>query len=162
MTASKVIEGTFEKPEGARFAIVVGRFNHFITDRLLEGALDGLARHGVTSEQIVIVKAPGAYELPLAVLRIAQSGKADAIITLGAVIRGSTPHFDFVANEVAKGCAQAMMQTGVPVIFGVLTTDSIEQAVERAGTKAGNKGFEAALSAIEMVQLGRSLKSAGY
>jgi len=162
MTASKVIEGTFEKPEGARFAIVCGRFNHFITDRLLEGALDGLARHGVTADQIVIVKAPGAYEIPLAVQRLAKSGKADAIIALGAVIRGSTPHFDFVANEVTKGCAQAMMETGVPVIFGVLTTDSIEQAVERAGTKAGNKGFEAALGAIEMVQLGRAMKTAGY
>ena len=161
MTASKVIEGTFEKPEGARFAIVVGRFNHFITDRLLEGALDGLARHGVSSDQIVIVKAPGAYELPLAVLRVAKSGKADAIITLGAVIRGSTPHFDYVASEISKGVAHVQLEMAIPCVFGVLTTDSIEQAVERAGTKAGNKGFDAACTAIEMVSLGAALSQAG-
>jgi 6,7-dimethyl-8-ribityllumazine synthase len=156
------IEGTYECPAGARFAIVVARFNHFISDRLLEGALDGLRRHGVKDEQVVIARAPGSYELPLAVRGFAQSGKVDAVIALGAVIRGSTPHFDYVAGEVAKGCAQVMLQTGVPVIFGVLTTDTIEQAVERAGTKAGNKGWEAALSAIEMVQLGRAMKQAGY
>ncbi len=156
------LEGTYETPAGARFAIVVARFNHFIGDRLLEGALDGLRRHGVKDESVVVVKAPGSYELPLAVRRLAQSGKVDAVIALGAVIRGSTPHFDYVAGEVAKGCAQVMLQTGVPVIFGVLTTDTIEQAIERAGTKAGNKGWEAALSAIEMVQLGRVLTDAGY
>jgi 6,7-dimethyl-8-ribityllumazine synthase len=156
------IEGTYEAPAGARFAVVVARFNHFIADRLLEGALDGLRRHGVEDEQIVIARAPGSYELPLAVRGFAQSGKVDAVVALGAVIRGSTPHFDYVAGEVAKGCAQVMLSTGVPVIFGVLTTDTIEQAVERAGTKAGNKGWEAALSAIEMVQLGRAMKQAGY
>lgn len=156
------LEGTFETPSGARFAIVAARFNHFITDRLVEGAIDGLRRHGVSEDQLVVAKTPGAYEIPLAVRRFAQSGKVDAVIALGAVIRGSTPHFDFVASEVAKGCAQVMLQTGVPIVFGVLTTDTIEQAIERAGTKAGNKGWEAALSAIEMVQLGRSMQSAGY
>jgi 6,7-dimethyl-8-ribityllumazine synthase len=156
------IEGTYEAPEGARFAIVVARFNHFIADRLLEGALDGLRRHGVKDAQVVVARAPGSYELPLAVRGFAQSGKVDAVIALGAVIRGSTPHFDYVAGEVAKGCAQVMLATGVPVVFGVLTTDTIEQAIERAGTKAGNKGWEAALSAIEMVQLGRAMKQAGY
>lgn len=156
------LEGTYETPTGARFAIVVGRFNHFIGDRLLEGALDGLRRHGVKDEQIVVARAPGSYEIPLAVRRFAQSGKVDAVLALGAVIRGSTPHFDYVAGEVAKGCAQIMLQTGVPVIFGVLTTDTIEQAIERAGTKAGNKGWEAALSAIEMVQLGRTMADAGF
>jgi 6,7-dimethyl-8-ribityllumazine synthase len=156
------LEGTYETPAGARFALVVGRFNHFITDRLVEGALDALRRHGVADDQITVARAPGSYEIPLAVRRFAQSGKVDAVIALGAVIRGSTPHFDFVAGEVAKGCAQIMLHTGVPVIFGVLTTDTIEQAIERAGTKAGNKGWEAALSAIEMVQLGRTMAKAGF
>ncbi|MFN7699518.1 MAG: 6,7-dimethyl-8-ribityllumazine synthase [Deltaproteobacteria bacterium] len=156
------LEGTYETPAGARFALVVGRFNHFITDRLVEGALDALRRHGVADDQVTVARAPGSYEIPLAVRRFAQSGKVDAVIALGAVIRGSTPHFDFVAGEVAKGCAQIMLHTGVPVIFGVLTTDTIEQAIERAGTKAGNKGWEAALSAIEMVQLGRTMAKAGF
>ncbi|GAB4213043.1 MAG: 6,7-dimethyl-8-ribityllumazine synthase [Sandaracinaceae bacterium] len=156
------IEGTYEAPAGARFAIVVARFNHFISDRLLEGALDGLRRHGVKDDQVVVARVPGSYELPLAVRGFAHSGKVDSVIALGAVIRGSTPHFDYVAGEVAKGCAQVMLSTGVPVIFGVLTTDTIEQAIERAGTKAGNKGWEAAVSAIEMVQLGRAMKQAGY
>lgn len=160
--SEKSFEGTFQTPEGARFALVVSRFNHFITDRLLEGAIDGLVRHGVAREAIAIARTPGAFELPLACARFAKSGKVDAVIALGAVIRGSTPHFDYVAGEATKGCAQVMMQTGVPVIFGVLTTDTIEQAVERAGTKAGNKGWEAALSAIEMVNLGRALGQAGY
>ena len=160
--AIKEIEGTFAAPAKARFAIVVARFNHFVTDRLLEGALDGLRRHGVSDEQIVVTRTPGAFELPLIVKRLAESGKVDAVIALGAVIRGSTPHFDFVAGEAAKGSAHAMMATGLPVIFGVLTTDTIEQAIERAGTKAGNKGFEAALAAIEMVNLGRALKTAGF
>lgn len=156
------IEGTFEAPTGARFAIAVARFNHFITDRLLEGAIDGLVRHGVPRDHITVARTPGAYELPLLVSRLAKSGRVDAVITLGAVIRGSTPHFDFVANEVAKGCASVMLETGVPIVFGVLTTDTIEQAIERAGTKAGNKGWEAGLSAIEMVSLGRALKNAGF
>lgn len=157
-----ILEGTYETPEGARFGIVVSRFNHFVTDRLLEGALDALVRHGVPKESVVIVRTPGAFELPFAVERLAKSGKLDAVIALGAVIRGSTPHFDYVAGEAAKGCGSAMQSTGVPVLFGVLTTDTIEQAIERAGTKAGNKGWEAALSAIEMVSLARAMKSAGY
>ncbi len=155
------IEGTYERPEGARFALVVSRFNHFITDRLVEGALDGLRRHGVPDDAITLVRVPGAFETPLVVKRLAGSGKVDAVIALGAVIRGSTAHFDYVAGEVTKGCAQVMMSTGVPVIFGVLTTDTIEQAVERAGTKAGNKGWEAAVTAIEMVNVARAMSAAG-
>lgn len=156
------IEGTFETPQGARFAIVVSRFNHFVTDRLLEGAIDGLRRHGVPVEGVVVARTPGAWELPVAVRHLAKSGKVDAVIALGAVIRGSTPHFDYVAGEAAKGCAGVMNETGVPVVFGVLTTDTIEQAIERAGTKAGNKGWEAALGAIEMVNLRRALTQAGF
>lgn len=156
------IEGTFETPAGARFGIVVARFNHFITDRLLEGALDGLVRHGVPEGQIVVAHTPGAFELPVAVRKLAKSGKFDALIALGAVIRGSTPHFDYVAGEAAKGCSATTSETGVPVIFGVLTTDTIEQAIERAGTKAGNKGWEAALSAIEMVNLLRAMDREGF
>jgi 6,7-dimethyl-8-ribityllumazine synthase len=156
------IEGTFETPAKAKFAIVVSRFNAFVTDRLLEGALDGLKRHGVADANVVVTYTPGAFELPLAVKWLANSEKFDAVIALGAVIRGSTPHFDYVAGEATKGVAQAMMATGVPVIFGVLTTDTIEQAIERAGTKAGNKGFDAAVAAIEMVNLGRALETAGY
>lgn len=155
-------EGTFTSPSGAKFAIVAGRFNHFVVDRLVEGAIDGLVRHGVDTSAISITRTPGAYEIPLVCQRIAASKKVDAVIALGAVIRGSTPHFDYVAGEVAKGCAHAMLATGVPVIFGVLTTDSIEQAIERAGTKAGNKGWEAALSALEMVSLGSALSKAGF
>lgn len=162
MTTPTEIEGTFAAPEGARFGLVVARFNHFITDRLLEGAIDGLRRHGVAESAIVVVRTPGAFELPLAVHQLAASKKLDAVIALGAVIRGSTPHFDYVAGEAAKGCATVMMQTHVPVIFGVLTTDTIEQAIERAGTKAGNKGWEAALGAIEMVNLRRNLEKAGF
>lgn len=159
---STFLEGTYQTPEGARFGIVVGRFNHFITDRLLEGAIDGLVRHGVSREHVVVVRTPGAYEIPYAVRRLAKSGSVEAVIAIGAVIRGATPHFDQVAGEVSKGCGAAMDESGVPVLFGVLTTDSIEQAVERAGTKAGNKGWEAALAAIEMVNLTRAMKAAGY
>ncbi|HET7653771.1 MAG TPA: 6,7-dimethyl-8-ribityllumazine synthase, partial [Acidimicrobiales bacterium] len=144
-------------PEGARFGVVVGRFNHFVTDRLLEGALDGLVRHGVPRDAIVTVRTPGAFEIPFAVRRLAKSGKVDAVIALGAVIRGATPHFDYVAGEAARGCGAAMQESGVPVAFGVLTTDTIEQAIERAGTKAGNKGFEAAATAIETADLVRQL-----
>lgn len=161
---TKVIEGTFQPQEGARFSIAVARFNHFITDRLLDGALDALRRHGIKDEQITVVRTPGAWELPLAVRRLAGATgkkKPDAILALGAVIRGSTPHFDYVAGECAKGCASVMMSSGVPVIFGVLTTDTIEQAIERAGTKAGNKGWDAALAALEMVDLGRAFTAAG-
>ncbi|HOB21238.1 MAG: 6,7-dimethyl-8-ribityllumazine synthase [Firmicutes bacterium] len=144
--------------EGLRFGIVVGRFNEFISSKLLGGALDALRRHGADTKEIQVAWVPGAFEIPLAAKKMAQSGKFDAVICLGAVIRGSTPHFDYVASEVAKGVAQVALTTDVPTIFGVLTTDSIEQAVERAGTKAGNKGAEAAVSAIEMANLLRELE----
>ena len=148
----RVIEGNLIA-QGQKFGIVAGRFNELITNKLLGGALDGLQRHGVPEENIEIAWVPGAYEIPLIAQKMAQSGKYNAVICLGAVIRGSTPHFDYVAGEVAKGIAQVSLQTGIPVIFGVLTTDSIEQAIERAGTKSGNKGFDAAATAIEMCNL---------
>jgi len=157
----RTIEGHFSASDRAQFAVVVGRFNHFVTDRLVEGALDGLRRHGVDDARVTIVRVPGAYEIPLAVQRVAKSGRFAAVIALGAVIRGATPHFEAVAGEVTKGCAQVMLQTGVPVIFGVLTTDTIEQAIERAGTKAGNKGWEAALSALEMASLADAFTADG-
>ncbi len=138
---------------GLRVGIVVSRFNGFIAERLLEGALDALIRHGAADGDIAVVRVPGAFEIPLVAQKLAVAGKYDAIICLGAVIRGSTPHFDYVASEVSKGVAQVSLKTGVPVAFGVLTTDSIEQAVERAGTKAGNKGFDAAMTAIETANL---------
>jgi 6,7-dimethyl-8-ribityllumazine synthase len=145
--------------DGLHFAIVVSRFNDFITNRLLAGAEDALTRHGVNVDaQVDLALVPGAFEMPVAALKLAKSGKYDAVICLGAVIRGSTPHFDYVANEAAKGIAQVSLQTGVPCIFGVLTTDTIEQAVERAGTKAGNKGWDAAVTAIEMANLTRVLE----
>ena len=144
--------------KGFTFGIVVSRFNEFISARLLEGALDGLRRHGAEEDRIDVVKVPGSFEIPLVAKRLAASGRYDAIICLGAVIRGATPHFDYIAAEVSKGVAAAALETGVPVAFGVLTTDSIEQAVERAGTKGGNKGFDAACSAVEMVNLFRELK----
>lgn len=148
-----IIEGSFNAA-GKKFAIVVSRFNHFIVDSLLEGAIDALKRHGnVSDDDITVVRVPGAYELPVAAKRIAKKGDFDAIIAIGAVIRGGTPHFDFVAGECNKGLAQVAMEFDVPVAFGVITTDSIEQAIERAGTKAGNKGGEAALSALEMVNV---------
>jgi 6,7-dimethyl-8-ribityllumazine synthase len=152
MADIKTIEGTFS-PGPARFALVASRFNSFIVESLIAGALDALRRHGVKDAQITLVRAPGAWELPMVVQRVAAGGKHDAIIALGAVIRGGTPHFEYVAGECTKGLAAASMQSGVPVAFGVLTVDTIEQAIERAGTKAGNKGAEAALSAIEMVSL---------
>ncbi len=151
------IEGKLVVPAGARFAIVAARFNHFIVDRLTEGAIDALRRHGGDLANVTVVRVPGAWEMPLAVSRLLKKGGYDAIIALGAVIRGSTPHFDYVAAEVSKGLAHAAMDSGVPVAFGVLTTDSIEQAVERAGTKSGNKGWESACTAIEMVSLGRAI-----
>jgi 6,7-dimethyl-8-ribityllumazine synthase len=186
----RVLEGNLIVPKGAKFAIVASRFNHFIVDRLVEGALDALIRHGGDDANITIVRVPGAWEIPLAVQRIARgprgvrtledemSGgpntvrgadaarakrirRVDGIIALAAVIRGSTPHFDYVAGEVAKGVAHVSLASGLPIAFGVLTTDSIEQAVERAGTKAGNKGWDAALSAIEMVSLERAFDGAG-
>jgi 6,7-dimethyl-8-ribityllumazine synthase len=146
------IEGSLQVGE-YRFALLVSRFNSFITQQLEQGAVDALRRHGAKDEQISIVYVPGAYEIPLAAQKLARSGHYDAVICLGAVIRGGTPHFDFVAGEVSKGVAQVAMDADMPVVFGVLTTDSIEQAIERAGTKAGNKGFDAAMTAIEMVQL---------
>ncbi|WP_437575708.1 6,7-dimethyl-8-ribityllumazine synthase [Sorangium sp. So ce887] len=158
---ARVIEGNLVVPPGARFALVASRFNHFIVDRLVEGALDAIARHGGSLERTSIVRVPGAWEMPTIVGRLAHKKSVDAIVTLGAVIRGSTPHFDYVAAEVTKGIATVSLQTGVPVTFGVLTTDSIEQAIERAGTKHGNKGWEAAVSAIEMLALGAALDAAG-
>lgn len=142
---------------GSRFGIVITRWNSFVVENLLEGALDALKRHGADENDIEVVYVPGAFEIPLAVKKMAASNKYDAIITLGAVIRGGTPHFEYVAGECVKGMASAMMQYEVPVAFGVLTVDTIEQAIERAGTKAGNKGEEAALSAIEMVNLLRNM-----
>ena len=149
----KVIEGSFAAPN-AKFTIVVSRFNSFLVESLVEGALDTLKRVGQVSEDnITIVRVPGAYELPVAAQRVAKKGGTDAIIALGAVIRGGTPHFDYVAGESNKGLAQVALQYDIPVSFGVLTTDTIEQAIERAGTKAGNKGGEAALGALEMVNV---------
>ncbi len=143
--------------DGMRFAIVVSRFNAFITGRLLEGALDTLNRHGADTDQVQVVWCPGAFEIPLVARRLAESGRFDAVICLGAVIRGATSHYDLVANGVGRGVADVSLQTGVPAILGVITTDTIEQAIERAGTKAGNKGSEAAASAIEMVSLLRQI-----
>lgn len=153
---AKTLEGIL-KAEGMKFALVVARFNDFIGSRLLEGALDALRRHGASDDDQTVVWVPGSFEIPLAAKRLAASGKYDAVLALGAVIRGSTAHFEYVAAEVSKGVAQAALETGVPVIFGVLTTDTIEQAVERAGTKAGNKGADAALAGVEMVDLMRKL-----
>ncbi|MGC6492634.1 MAG: 6,7-dimethyl-8-ribityllumazine synthase [Myxococcota bacterium] len=155
-----VIEGTLVDP-GGRFAIVAGRFNDFIVGRLVDGAMDAFARHGIdTDDRVDLVWAPGAYELPLVTKMLANSGKYSAVVVLGAVIRGSTPHFDYVASEVSKGVANVSIDAEVPCIFGVLTTDTIEQAVERAGTKAGNHGFKAAVSAIEMTSLFAAMRSA--
>lgn len=150
------IEGHL-KGDGKKFGIVVARFNSFISEKLLEGALDSLLRSGVADGDIDVVRVPGAYEIPLITKKLAASQKYDALICLGAVIRGATPHFDVVVNEVSKGTAQVSLETGVPVLFGVLTTESIEQAIERAGTKAGNKGGEVAIAAIEMANLVDSL-----
>jgi 6,7-dimethyl-8-ribityllumazine synthase len=151
----RVIEGDLQG-QGVKVSIVVSRFNSFITDRLLEGALDALRRHGVEEKGITVVRVPGSFELPLGVRRAAGL-KVDAVIALGALIRGGTPHFDYLSAEVTKGVAQVMLETGIPVAFGVLTTDTVEQAIERAGTKAGNKGAEAAQSALEMVSLLRKM-----
>ena len=151
----RVIEGDLQG-QGVKVAIVVSRFNSFITDRLLEGALDALRRHGVEEKGITVVRVPGSVEIPLGVRR-AVGQKVDAVIALGALIRGGTPHFDYLSAEVTKGVAQVMLETGIPVSFGVLTTDTVEQAIERAGTKAGNKGAEAAQSALEMVSLLRKM-----
>lgn len=154
---AKVFEGHLVGT-GLKIGIVVGRFNEFITSKLLGGALDALKRHGVEEDNVEVAWVPGAFEISLVTKKMAESKKYDAVITLGTVIRGSTPHFDFVCNEVAKGVASIGLQTGVPTIFGVLTTDTIEQAIERAGTKAGNKGWDAATSAIEMANLTRQFE----
>ena len=148
----EVVEGKLEA-RGLEFAIAVSRFNHFIVDRMVEGCLDALARHGCDTAGCRIVRVPGSFELPVVVKRLAAAGRYDGVIALGAVIRGGTPHFDFIAAEVTKGLAQVSLDTGTPVAYGVITTDTLEQAIERAGTKAGNKGWEAALSAIEMANL---------
>src|SRR3954469_12263196 len=160
--ASQSVEGTLVVPPGARFAIVAARFNSFIVERLVEGALDALRRHGADLSKVTVVRVPGAWEIPFACARLVKSNNIDAVIALGAVIRGSTPHFEHVSSEVSKGVAQVSLASGVPVSFGVLTTDTIEQAIERAGTKAGNKGWDAAVSAIEMVSLDRALAGAGF
>ena len=150
------ITGDFKTCEG-RYAIVAGRFNHFITDRLIQGAEDAFNRHGVDSERIDLVWVPGAFEMPYAVRKLVKTGNYDAIVTLGAVIRGATPHFDYVAGECASGIARLNLKSEIPIVFGVLTTDTIEQAIERAGSKAGNKGADAAMTAMEMVSLARQI-----
>ena len=154
----KTLEGKLVA-EDIRVGIVASRFNEFITSKLLSGAMDGLLRHGTKEENIQVAWVPGAFEIPLIASRMAKSGKYDAIICVGAVIRGSTSHYDYVCNEVSKGIASVSLETGVPVMFGVVTTENIEQAIERAGTKAGNKGYDCALSAIEMVNLIREMES---
>ena len=158
MSTIKTIEGNYTTAT-ARYGIAITRFNSFIVDRLLDGALDALRKQGVQDRDITIVKAPGSYELPLTVKKMIESGSYDAVIALGAVIRGGPPHFEYVAGECVKGLSQVSLNTGVPIAFGVLTVDTIEQAIERAGTKAGNKGAEAALTAIEMLSLTRQLES---
>ncbi|MGM0417992.1 MAG: 6,7-dimethyl-8-ribityllumazine synthase [Thermodesulfobacteriota bacterium] len=152
----KIIEAKLDA-SGKKYGIIVARFNDFITDRLTGGAVDVLVRHGADDNDIEIIKVPGAFEIPLIAKKIAQQNKYDAVICLGSVIRGATPHFEYVSSEAAKGIAMVSLETGVPVVFGVLTTDTIEQAIERAGSKAGNKGAEAAMSAIEMVNLVKEL-----
>lgn len=142
---------------GMKFAMVVGRFNDFITERLLGGAIDAVVRSGASEDDITVAKVPGGWEIPLAAKKLAESGKYDAVICLGSIIRGSTPHFDYVANEAAKGIAQVSLESGVVMTFGVLTTDTLEQAIERAGSKAGNKGYASAMAAIEMVDLLRQV-----
>jgi len=159
MSKIKTYEGNFTAA-GLRFCIVASRFNSFIVDQLEAGAIDALVRHGASKDDIHVAKTPGAYELPLAVQKVAATQRYDAIIAVGAVIRGATPHFDYVAGECVKGIATVSLKYDIPISFGVLTVDSIEQAIERAGTKAGNKGAEAALSAVEMVNLLRGLETA--
>ncbi len=153
----RVIEGHLIA-QGQRFAIIASRWNHFICDRLVEGALDAINRHGGDVDSTEVIYVPGSFEIPLAAKRVAQLGRHDAIICIGTLIRGATPHFEYIASEVTKGIAAVSLETGVPISFGVLTTDSIDQAIERAGTKAGNKGHEAAMSAIEMANLFNRLR----
>jgi 6,7-dimethyl-8-ribityllumazine synthase len=160
--AVQSIEGQLIASKDARFAIVSSRFNEFIVDRLVDGAVDALRRHGVAESRILSVRVPGAFEIPVTCQRLAASGKVNAIIALGCVIRGATAHFEYVSSAATSGCNQVAAATGVPVIFGVLTTDSIEQAIERAGTKAGNKGAESAVAALEMANLMRALIDQGF
>jgi 6,7-dimethyl-8-ribityllumazine synthase len=152
----KIIEGELQA-KGLKFGIVISRFNDFITGKLLDGAMDALLRHGAREDDIEIVKVPGSFEIPMVAKKMASKGAYNAIICLGTVIRGATPHFEYIAAEVSKGIASASMETGVPVAFGIITSDTIEQAVERAGTKSGNKGWDAAITAIEMAQLLKKL-----
>lgn len=152
----KIIEGELQA-KGLKFGIVVSRFNDFITSKLLDGALDALLRHGAREEEIDVIRVPGSFEIPMVARKLALKGKYNAIICLGTIIRGSTPHFEYVAAEVSKGIASVSMETGLPVAFGIITSDTIEQAVERAGTKSGNKGWDAAITAIEMAQLLKNL-----
>ena len=157
MKEIQVLEGKLVAPEGMKVGIVASRFNEIIVNKLLGGALDGLVRHGVEEENITAAWVPGAFEIPVAASKMAQSGKYDAVICVGAVIRGDTSHYDYVCNEVSKGVAQVRLATGIPVLFGVVTTENIEQAIARAGSKAGNKGYDCALSAVEMVNLMRQM-----
>jgi 6,7-dimethyl-8-ribityllumazine synthase len=159
---TSIINGSLVVSKDTRFALVAGRFNTFIVERLIEGAIDALTRHGCPVDHILTVRVPGSWEIPVVCSRLARSKQFDGIVALGAIIRGGTPHFEYVAAEVTKGIAATTLETRVPIGFGVLTTDSIEQAIERAGTKAGNKGFDAALAVIEMVSLGRALGTAGF
>ncbi len=154
---TKTIQGDLNA-KGLKFGIIASRFNDFITARLLDGAVDGLLRHGAAEADIEVVRVPGAFEIPLVAQRMAKAQKYDAVICLGAVIRGATPHFEYVSAEVSKGVASVSMDSGIPVVFGVLTTDTIEQAIERAGSKGGNKGWDAALSAVEMANLMKQLQ----
>lgn len=153
----RVLEGQLSAV-GFKFGIIVSRFNDFISSRLVEGAMDALLRHGATEEQVSVIRVPGAFEIPLTAKKLAESGRYDAVICLGAVIRGSTPHFDYVAAEVSKGIASVSLESRIPVTFGVLTTDNLEQAIERAGSKSGNKGYDGAMAAIEMVNLFKELE----
>jgi 6,7-dimethyl-8-ribityllumazine synthase len=152
----KIIEGELQA-KGLKFGVVVSRFNDFITNKLLDGALDALLRHGAKEEDIVIIKVPGSFEIPMVARRLALKGTYNALICLGTIIRGATPHFEYIAAEVSKGIASASMETGLPIAFGIITSDTIEQAIERAGTKSGNKGWNAAITAIEMAQLLKKL-----
>lgn len=156
MSGYKTVEGKLDA-SGLKTAVIASRFNDFITTKLIEGAVDCLVRHGCAQKDITVIRVPGSFEIPIAAARAAGSGKFDAVICLGALIRGQTPHFDYIASEVTKGIAQVSLDTGVPVAFGVITADTLEQAVDRAGAKAGNKGFEAAQSAIEMADLLRQI-----
>jgi 6,7-dimethyl-8-ribityllumazine synthase len=153
---ARTIEGNLSAA-GLRFGLIVGRFNDFVSERLLSGATDALLRSGAEADKIDVVRVPGSFEIPLAAKRMAASGRYDALIALGAVIRGATPHFDYVAGEVSKGVAQVMLESGIPIAFGVITANTLEQAIERAGSKSGNKGWDAALTAIEMANLLKNL-----